>query len=247
MAAPDRVTVVVPTYNEIGSLEAAAVGVISHGYRLLVVDDASPDGTGRLADELAARLELVDVLHRNQKQGLGPAYVAGFEMALAAGAEIVCEMDADLSHDPAYLPDLIREVEAGAEVVIASRLVPGGGISNWSLWRRTLSRLANLYARTMLGVPIRDTTSGFRAFTAAAVRQLDPASCLANGYGFQIEMAWRAHRAGMNVAEIPFIFVERTHGKSKLSGRIVIEAMWLVTRWGVARLLGRSRRSPSRE
>lgn len=241
MVAPGRVTVVLPTYNEIGALEAAAVGVISHGYRVLVVDDASPDGTGILANQLAAQHYLIDVLHRDEKQGLGPAYAAGFEVALAAGAEVVCEMDADLSHDPAYLPDLVAAIESGADVAIGSRLVPGGGVSNWALWRRTLSRWGNLYARTMLGIPTRDATSGFRAFTAEAVQRLDPASCLANGYGFQIEMAWRAHRADMKVVEVPFIFVERTHGKSKLSGQIVIEAMWLVTRWGIARLLGRSR------
>ena len=243
---PSRVTVVVPTYNEIGSLEAAAVGVISHGYRLLVVDDASPDGTGALADSLASQHDLIDVLHRSEKQGLGPAYAAGFEVALASGAEIVCEMDADLSHDPSYLPDLVGAAEGGADLAIGSRLVPGGGVSNWSLWRRALSRGGNLYARTMLGVPTRDITSGFRAFDAGALRRLDAASCLANGYGFQIEMAWRAHRAGMTVVEVPFVFVERTHGRSKLSGRIVREAMWLVTRWGVSRLFGREPGMPLR-
>ena len=239
MIAPDRVTVVVPTYNEIGSLEDAALGVISQGYRLLVVDDGSPDGTGRLADELAGDHELIDVLHRQEKQGLGPAYIAGFDAALAAGAEIVCEMDADLSHDPAVIPVLVAAVEAGADLAIASRLVPGGGFANWSMRRRTLSRWGNRYARRMLAVPTRDMTSGFRAFRASGLPRLDPGSCLANGYAFQIEMAWRAHRAGMTVTEVPFTFVERTHGRSKLSGRITFEAIWLVTRWGLRRMLRR--------
>jgi dolichol-phosphate mannosyltransferase len=233
------VTVIVPTYNEIGSLEDAALGAISHGYRLLVVDDGSRDGTGRLADALSRDHPSVSVLHRSHKQGLGSAYVEGFQTALDAGAEILCEMDADLSHDPAVLPSLVAAVEAGADLAIASRMVAGGGVSNWSMWRQTLSRWGNGYARGMLGVPTRDLTSGFRAFRASALRQLDPGSCLANGYAFQIEMAWRAHRAGMTVAEVPFTFVERTHGRSKLSGRITFEAMWLVTRWGLRRLLRR--------
>ncbi|HSM02177.1 MAG TPA: polyprenol monophosphomannose synthase [Acidimicrobiia bacterium] len=239
MPAADRVTVIVPTYNEIESLEDAAAGVLAHGYRLLVVDDGSPDGTGRLADGLAREHPSITVLHRDQKRGLGTAYAEGFEMALDAGADILCEMDADLSHDPAVLPQLVAAVEAGADLAIGSRMVEGGSVSNWSLPRRMLSRWGNRYARAMLGVPTRDLTSGFRAFRAAALRRLDPGSCLANGYGFQIEMAWRAHRAGMTVTEVPFTFVERTHGKSKLSGRITLEAMWLVTRWGVERLLGR--------
>ena len=239
MPAADRVTVIVPTYNEIESLEDAAAGVLAHGYRLLVVDDGSPDGTGRLADGLAREHPSITVLHRDQKRGLGTAYAEGFEMALDAGADILCEMDADLSHDSAVLPQLVAAVEAGADLAIGSRMVEGGSVSNWSLPRRMLSRWGNRYARAMLGVPTRDLTSGFRAFRAAALRRLDPGSCLANGYGFQIEMAWRAHRAGMTVTEVPFTFVERTHGKSKLSGRITLEAMWLVTRWGVERLLGR--------
>lgn len=237
----DRVTVIVPTYNELGSIEAVAVGVISHGYRLLIVDDASPDGTGQLAEELRERSDLISVLHRPIKEGLGPAYVAGFDAALAGGAEIVCEMDADLSHDPARLSALVAAVEQGADLAIGSRLIPGGRIVNWAPWRRALSRWGNRYARFALGVPVRDITSGFRAFTAESLSRLNPETCKANGYAFQIEMAWKAHRTGMHVVEVPITFIERASGRSKLSGGIVFEAMLLVTRWGVMRLLGRGR------
>jgi dolichol-phosphate mannosyltransferase len=203
------------------------------------VDDASPDGTGDLADSIAAGNLLVSVLHRPAKHGLGPAYAAGMAEALAHRPEIVCQMDADFSHDPAALPELVSAVTSGADVALGSRLVPGGSTVNWPLRRRMLSRLGNRYARTALGVPQRDITTGFRAFRAAALRALVPESCLANGYIFQVEMAWRAHRAGMQIAEVPIVFTDRVAGSSKMGLGIVAEAMWLVTRWGAARMLGR--------
>ena len=237
---PAQVIVVLPTYNEIGTLEAVVAGVTAHGYRLLIVDDGSPDGTGALADELARREPLISVLHRTAKEGLGPAYAAGFAAALATGSEIVCQMDADLSHDPAQLPDLVAAVGAGADLAIGSRLVPGGAIVDWPRWRRMLSRWGNRYARFALGIPHRDITSGFRAFRSPALATLDPGSTQANGYCFQIEMAWRAHAAGLDVTEVPITFTERQAGASKLGTRVVAEAMWLVTRWGIARRLGRA-------
>ncbi|OFW64029.1 MAG: hypothetical protein A2135_11440 [Actinobacteria bacterium RBG_16_67_15] len=235
-----QVIVVLPTYNEIGTLEAVVAGVTAHGYRLLIVDDASPDGTGALADRLSRSQPLVSVLHRPAKEGLGPAYAAGFAAALATGPEIVCQMDADLSHDPAQLPDLVAAVGAGADLAIGSRLGPGGAIVDWPRWRRLLSRWGNRYARFALGIPHRDLTSGFRGFRSPALAVLDPGSARANGYCFQIEMAWRAHAAGLDIIEVPITFTERRSGSSKLGGGIVAEAMWLVTRWGIARRLGRA-------
>jgi dolichol-phosphate mannosyltransferase len=237
---PGTVIVVLPTYNEIGTLEAVVAGVTAHGYRLLIVDDGSPDGTGALADELARREPLVSVLHRTAKEGLGPAYAAGFAAALATGPEIVCQMDADLSHDPAQLPDLVGAIVTGADMAMGSRLVPGGEIVDWPRWRRMLSRWGNRYARFALGIPHRDLTSGFRAYRSDTMGVLDPGSCLANGYGFIIELAWRAHAGGLKMVEVPITFTERRSGASKLGGGIVAEAMWLVTRWGVARRLGRA-------
>ena len=241
-APNDRVTVVVPTYNEIGTLETAAEGVVAHGYRLLIVDDNSPDGTGVLADSLSRQSPLISALHRTQKAGLGRAYAAGFAVALESGAEVVCEMDADLSHDPARLPALVAAIEAGADVAIGSRLVPGGEIVDWPAWRRLLSRGGNRFSRFALGVPVHDITSGFRAFRADSLQRLDAASSVANGYTFQIEMVRRAHSAGMQVTEVPITFVERTAGESKMDTRIVFEAMRLVTYWGLKRLfMGRRR------
>lgn len=236
---PATVIVVLPTYNEIDTLEAVVAGVTAHGYRLLIVDDNSPDGTGPLADELSRREPLVAVLHRPAKEGLGPAYAAGFAAALATGPAIVCQMDADLSHDPAQLPDLVAAVVAGADMAMGSRLVPGGAIVDWPRWRRLLSRWGNRYARFALGIPQRDLTSGYRAYRSDAFAVLDPATCLANGYGFIIELAWRAHAGGLRIVEVPITFTERRAGSSKLGGGIVAEAMWLVTRWGIARRLGR--------
>jgi dolichol-phosphate mannosyltransferase len=240
---PDRVTVVVPTYNEIDNIERLALRIRDFGYSLLIVDDGSPDGTGDAADRLAAADPSISVLHRTTKEGLGPAYVAGFDRALDDGAEIVIEMDADFSHDPADLPRLVGAVEAGADLAIGSRYVPGGTTPDWPWYRRFVSRNGNRYARLMLGVPIRDATAGFRAFTAKGLRSLPYRETEASGYGFQVEMAWLAHRLGLTVVEVPVTFRDRAYGTSKMSGRIVAEAMWLVTLWGLGRI-GRAVRSP---
>lgn len=234
--SPDRVTVVVPTYNERENIEKLAREVTDHGYRLLIVDDASPDGTGDVADRLSGQTELIEVIHRPEKEGLGPAYGAGFDHARAAGAEVVVEMDADHSHDPADLPRLVDAIGEGADLAIGSRYVPGGSTPDWPLARRLISRGGNLYARLMLGIPVRDSTAGFRAFTSEALRALPYGEARASGYGFQVEMAWRAHQAGLSIVEIPISFRDRTLGKSKMGPAIVLEAMGLVTVWGMKRL-----------
>ena len=238
----ELVTVVVPTYNERENLPHLAAAVLLHGYSLLIVDDASPDGTGRIADELAADIDRVGVVHRASKEGLGPAYAEGFDRALSAGAEVVVEMDADFSHNPADLPRLVAAVDAGADVAIGSRYVPGGDTPDWPPHRRLLSRGGNIYARIMLGIPIRDATAGFRAFRAEALRRLPYRRAQASGYGFQVEMAWRAQQAGLDIREVPIVFRDRQHGTSKMGAPIVLEAMWLVTRWGLGRLVSRSER-----
>jgi len=235
------VLVVVPTYNEAENVAQIGAAVRAHGYGLLVVDDGSPDGTGEIADRLAAEDPGIAVLHREEKQGLGPAYAAGFRLALERGAQIICEMDADFSHDPADLPRLVAAVDSGADLAIGSRYVPGGGVEDWPWHRRWLSRGGNIYAATLLRTKVKDMTAGFRAFRAAALQQLDFASCEASGYGFQVEMAWRATRAEMDVREVPIIFRDRTEGTSKMGAGIAIEAMWLVTKWGITNLLGRNR------
>jgi len=234
--SPERVTVALPTYNEAENLSDIAAAVSAHGYRLLVIDDASPDGTGAIADRMATEDPSIDVLHRAVKQGLGPAYVAGFDRALEDGAEVVIEMDADFSHDPADLPRLVAAIAAGADLAIGSRYVPGGSTPDWPLLRRLISRGGNFYARKMLGIQIHDATAGFRAFRADALRRLPYGDAEASGYGFQVEMAWRAHQAGLEITEVPISFRDRTRGKSKMGPRIVAEAMWLVTVWGVGRL-----------
>ena len=237
----DRVTVVVPTYNERDNLPHLAAAVRLHGYRLLIVDDDSPDGTGTVADALAAPDPLMDVLHRRTKEGLGPAYAAGFDRVLSGPAEVVIEMDADFSHNPSDLPRLVEALADGADLAIGSRYVPGGGTPDWPPHRRALSRGGNLYARLMLGIPVRDATAGFRAFRADALRRLPYRQAQASGYGFQVEMAMRAHEADMRIVELPVVFRDRTVGTSKMDGAIVREAMWLVTKWGVGRRFGRGR------
>lgn len=238
---PADVLVVVPTYNEAENVELIATAVRAHGYCLLIVDDGSPDGTGATADELAAADAGISVLHRIEKQGLGPAYAAGFAWGLANGAEVLCEMDADFSHDPADLPRLIAAVAEGADLAIGSRYVPGGGVDNWPWHRRWLSRGGNLYARFMLGTKVNDMTAGYRAFRAGALRKLDFDRCEASGYGFQVEMAWNATASGLNVQEVPIIFRDRARGTSKMGAGIAIEAMLLVTKWGIARWFGKKR------
>ncbi len=247
MTRPEDVTVIIPTYNEVENLEGITGAARSHGYRVLVVDDGSPDGTGDLADALSGADEDLDVLHRTEKAGLGTAYAAGFAHALDHGAQIMCEMDADFSHDPADLPRLIAAIDDGADVAIGSRYVRGGGADDWPWYRRAISRGGNDYAALMLGLEVRDITAGFRAYTAEAIKELDPSSCDASGYAFQVEMTWRAHLAGLIITEVPIRFRDRELGNSKMSGAVALEAMTLVTKWGLARRLAPDRRYAPRD
>ncbi len=232
-----RVLVVVPTYNEIATLERVAKGVLAaagrspHAVELLVVDDGSPDGTGALADRLAAEHAGIAVLHRERKEGLGPAYRAGFAWGLARGFDALCEMDADLSHDPADLPRLLTTL-ARADLVVGSRYVPGGSVVDWPWHRLALSRGGNRYVRAVTGLPVRDATSGYRAFRRAVLETLDLSTVRSDGYSFQLEMALRTWRLGFRVVEVPITFVERSEGASKISRAIVAEAMWRVLQWG---------------
>ena len=242
-----RVLVIIPTYNERENLEPivgrvrAAVPAVD----VLVVDDASPDGTGELADRLAAGDEQVKVLHRTGKEGLGRAYVAGFRWALEHGYGVLVEMDADGSHQPEELPRLLDAL-CDADLVIGARWVPGGKVHNWPKRREALSRGANTYARLMLGVPMHDATAGFRAFRAATLEKIGLDDVDSRGYCFQIDLALRALRQGLRVVEVPITFVERAHGVSKMSRDVVVEAMWRVTEWGVTDRLGRLRGSGRR-
>lgn len=225
-----RVTVCLPTYNERESLEpmVRALGdVLGENGRVLVIDDASPDGTGEVADRLAAELAYVDVLHREGKEGLGPAYLAGFRRALAEGAELVLEMDCDFSHDPADVRRLVGAAEH-ADLVLGSRYVEGGSIPSWGLARRVISYGGSLYARLVLGIPVRDLTGGFKCFRREVLDRIDLDSITSKGYAFQIETTYRAIRAGFRVKEIPITFVDREVGGSKMSRRIVLEAIWRV-------------------
>jgi dolichol-phosphate mannosyltransferase len=203
--------------------------VAGTGYRILVVDDSSPDGTGAIADAIAKQLDVVEVLHRAQKTGLGHAYLAGFARALAAGAELVIEMDADFSHDPAYLGDLLAAAQ-DADLVLGSRYVAGGGVRDWGLLRRLVSRGGGIYARTILRVDIRDLTGGFKCIRREVLEAIDLESVRAEGYVFQIEVTYRALLAGFRVKEVPIVFRDRTVGTSKMSPTIALEAMWLVPR-----------------
>ena len=240
--SPDQVTVVVPTYNESHNLAEIAKAVLAHGYRMVVVDDNSPDGTGALADELAEQHDRLSVIHRSAKRGLGPAYAQAFSALLAEGSSaVVVEMDADFSHDPADLPRLVEAVANGADLAIGSRYVPGGSTPDWPLIRQLISRGGNLYARTMLGIPISDATAGFRAFRAGSLAQLPFQKAEASGYAFQVEMAWRADQAGMKGVELPIAFWDRQAGNSKMGFPIVVEAMWLVTVWGIGRIVRRAK------
>ncbi len=238
MIHPDDVIVIVPTYNEAENIEAIASAVRTQGYRLLVVDDGSPDGTGDTADVLAAHDDGISVLHRSEKAGLGKAYAAGFARAAELDGRVLCEMDADFSHDPADLPRLVAAIEAGADLAIGSRYVPGGGADDWPWHRRLISEGGNRYAALMLGIKVRDATAGFRAFRVDAIRRLQPETCDASGYAFQVEMAWRASEAGLKITEVPIRFKDREAGTSKMSSAIAMEAMRLVTRWGWQRRFG---------
>ncbi len=246
---PSTVTVVVPTYDERDNLPLLVEALGAFDVQILIVDDASPDGTGQVADDLARTRPQMSVLHRRYKEGLGRAYGDGFRRALGDGASVVVEMDADLSHDPSDLPRLLAALESGADVVIGSRYVPGGSTPEWRFLRRFLSKGGNAYARCALGLPIADATGGYRGFRSGSLALLDPSTCRAAGYAFQVEMAWRAVERGLVVREIPIAFRDRRHGRSKMGLAVVIEAVWLVTRWGVERLarklLGRPAQSAS--
>ena len=231
---PARVWIVMPTYNEAANVEAivraaaAALDAACPGdYGILVVDDASPDGTGQIADRLADEMAGVEVLHRPGKDGLGSAYRAGFARVLAQGAELVLEMDADFSHDPRHLPELLAAAE-NADLVLGSRYVPGGGVRNWGLARRLISRGGGTYARVILGVKVRDLTGGYKCIRRQVLEAIELDSVRADGYVFQIEVTYRAILAGFRVREVPIVFADRTQGKSKMSSRIAVEAMWAV-------------------
>jgi dolichol-phosphate mannosyltransferase len=221
---------VLPTYNEAENLApfvAAALANLPATAQVLIVDDSSPDGTGEIADRLAAEHENVAVLHRRHKEGLGPAYIAGFRHALAAGAGLVLEMDSDFSHDPAYLPRLLDAAQR-ADVVLGSRYVPGGGVSDWGALRKAISRGGSVYARLVLGVEVHDLTGGFKCFRREVLEAIDLDTVQARGYAFQVETTYRAIRRGFTVAEVPIVFRERRAGDSKMDRAIVAEAVWRV-------------------
>jgi dolichol-phosphate mannosyltransferase len=240
---------VLPTYNEIDNLPAIAPAILSAlpGSKLLVVDDSSPDGTGALADQMAAGEPRIRVLHRPAKQGLGKAYIDGFRHALEAGAQVVFQMDADWSHDPAYLPGMVAALEAGpggsaaaaADLVIGSRYVKGGGVRNWGILRRLVSRGGSIFARTVLGLSAHDLTGGFKCWRRETLAALPWSSLHSGGYVFQIETTFRATRAGARVVEVPIVFVDRRLGASKMSRRIIVEALVVVLRLRWQELRGR--------
>jgi dolichol-phosphate mannosyltransferase len=240
-----RALVVLPTYNEADNIAEVLrrLRTAVPAADILVVDDRSPDGTAEIARALGAKLGGVDVLTRAGKLGLGSAYRDGFIEGLRRGYQVLVEMDGDLSHDPAALPGLLRAVDAGADLAVGSRYVAGGSITHWSARRRALSRWGNRYARWVLALPLADATSGFRAYRADIVARLDLQSIRADGYGFQIEMAYRVARAGGTIAEVPIEFMDRERGRSKMSFRIIVEALLLVTWWGVRDLAGGRRGS----
>ena len=247
-----RVLVVVPTYNErenvasiVGRVRAAVPAA-----HVLVADDSSPDGTGQIADGLAAADDQVHVLHRPGKAGLGAAYLDGFGWGMRHGFDVLVEMDADGSHLPEQLPDLLARIDAGADLVLGSRYVPGGSVVNWPRHREVLSRGGNTYVRLVLGVPLRDATGGYRAFRRSALEAIGLDAVASQGYCFQVDLAWRAVLAGLRVEEVPITFVEREAGVSKMSRGIVVEALWRTTQWGVRhrvqQLAGLVRRRPER-
>ena len=239
LAAEQSTWVVLPTYEEAENLEPIAAAILerlgAEGH-LLVVDDDSPDGTGEIADRLAAERDRISVLHRERKRGIGPAYVAGFAVALAAGARLIVQMDADFSHDPEALPELLGAA-TDADLVLGSRYVDGGGVADWGPTRRLISRGGSAYARTVLGVDVRDLTGGFKVFRRAVLEAIAFESIAARGYAFQVETTFRALRAGFRVVEVPIVFRDRRMGASKMSGSIVVEA---AVRVPMMRLSGRS-------
>ena len=232
---PADALLLVPTYNEIDGLEhmIGRIRAAAPAGDVLIIDDASPDGTGALADRLAAEDPAVDVLHRARKEGLGPAYLAGFAVALERGYRYVVEIDADGSHDPTELPRMLQLAADGADLVLGSRWMPGGAVRNWPRLRQAISRAGNSYARWVLRSRIRDLTSGFRVFRTDALRRVGLDGVASHGYGFQVELAWRFERAGLTVVEHPITFVERSTGRSKMHLGIVAEALLRVTLWGM--------------
>jgi dolichol-phosphate mannosyltransferase len=234
-----KAVVCLPTYNELENLEPMLRALGDKDVRVLVIDDNSPDGTGELADRLAQELDYVDVLHRERKEGLGPAYLAGFHRALSDGAELVLEMDCDFSHDPNDVPRLLAAVEHGADLALGSRYVPGGGVRNWGLVRRLISEGGSLYARVLLGVKVQDLTGGFKCYRRGVLEAIDLDAVDSKGYAFQIETTYRALRAGFKVVEVPITFADREVGGSKMSKAIVAEAIWKVPGLRLAALLGR--------
>lgn len=242
-----RILVIIPTFNELETI-MPIVGRVRASVpeaQILIVDDNSPDGTGAVADALSAEDQAVHVMHRLGKEGLGAAYLAGFGWALQEGYDVVVEMDADGSHQPEQLP-LLLEALRDADLVLGSRWVEGGQVENWSKGRELLSRGGSLYSRILLGIPIHDTTGGFRAFRSDALRQLDLHEVASAGYCFQVDLAWRATQRKLRVREVPITFVERTAGTSKMSQRIVVEALWRVTLWGMDDRITRLRRRAQR-
>jgi dolichol-phosphate mannosyltransferase len=225
-----RLLVVTPTYNEADNLEAfvRAVHAAMPGAHVLVVDDGSPDGTGRIADQLAGSDARVRVLHRGAKLGIGSAYLDGFRLGLKEGYELFAQMDTDLSHDPAYLPAMVAAVDEGADVVLGSRNIRGGGVRGWGVGRHVMSKGGSLYSRSILGLPHRDLTSGYKVFRRAVLEEIDLGAVRSEGYSFQIEMTWRAVQAGFRVVEVPILFVDRRAGRSKMSRKIFLEAVGMV-------------------
>ena len=230
MRQPPFIWLVVPTYNEaatLAELTDAVLAELPEPRRVLIVDDSSPDGTGAIADRLVEASPDVEVLHRPRKEGIGPAYIAGFKRALAGGADVVVQMDADFSHDPADLPRLLEALR-DADVALGSRYVDGGGVTDWGSLRRAISRAGGSYARVLLGVNVNDLTGGFKAFRREVLESIDLDSVDAVGYAFQVEVTYRAIQAGFRVVEVPITFRDRRIGDSKMSGRIVLEAAWRV-------------------
>ena len=232
-------TICLPTYNERENLEAMLHALAPLGVNVLVIDDNSPDGTGEIADRLAEELEFVSVLHREKKEGLGPAYLAGFRRALADGAEYILEMDCDFSHKPTDVPHLLAACENGADLALGSRYVSGGGTENWGLLRRIISVGGSVYARVLLGVRFRDLTGGFKCYRRAVLERIDLGAIESKGYAFQIETTYRTVRAGFTVVEVPITFVDRTAGESKMSRTIFLEAVKRVPGLRLAALTGR--------